>query len=378
MFNSKPRLCVFPNDPIRAYFEKGEIKERYFNPGNFFGEVHIISTFDSDIKENKVRKIGGDAKLVIHTVGKINLKNYKKEKERIIQLVSSIKPDVIRAYNPLIQGWLAAQCSCELNVPLVVSLHINYDKDLRSWGSGRILRSLKLRYTGKKIEPFVLNTAKKVICVHNSVANYAKKNGAKNVQVIYNRVNLNQFSPNLEKALNFKKPVIIYVARLSKRKNQECIIRAIKNLDVILLLIGDGPDYEWLVKLAEDLGCSNKVKFVKSVPNSKIQNYYASADIFAAPVKDRGIGIPFLEAMATGLPAIIRKIPDEEEELEEAAYMVENNPQVFSTAIQEILRNSKLRNELHEKSLQMAKRLNGDEMEKRELRVYQTLLADHG
>lgn len=30
------KLCVFPNDPIKAYLEKGEIKERYFNPKNLF------------------------------------------------------------------------------------------------------------------------------------------------------------------------------------------------------------------------------------------------------------------------------------------------------------------------------------------------------
>jgi len=27
----KKILCVFPNDPIIAYYQKGEIKERYFN-----------------------------------------------------------------------------------------------------------------------------------------------------------------------------------------------------------------------------------------------------------------------------------------------------------------------------------------------------------
>ena len=43
----KPIICIFPNDPIQAYYEKGEIKKGYFNPQNIFGEVHIISTFDS-------------------------------------------------------------------------------------------------------------------------------------------------------------------------------------------------------------------------------------------------------------------------------------------------------------------------------------------
>ena len=28
------KICVFPNDPLKTYYEKGEIKERYFNPKN--------------------------------------------------------------------------------------------------------------------------------------------------------------------------------------------------------------------------------------------------------------------------------------------------------------------------------------------------------
>ncbi len=52
----KMKLCVFPNDPLLSYYKKGEIKERYFNPKNISNEIHIISLFDSDINEEKVKK----------------------------------------------------------------------------------------------------------------------------------------------------------------------------------------------------------------------------------------------------------------------------------------------------------------------------------
>ena len=51
------KLCIFPNDPIKAYYKKGKIKDKYFNPENFFGEVHIISFTESDIEESKVENI---------------------------------------------------------------------------------------------------------------------------------------------------------------------------------------------------------------------------------------------------------------------------------------------------------------------------------
>ena len=93
------KICIFPNDPIISYFEKGEIKNRYFNPENFFDEVHIISFIDNDIDEKKVQVIAGDATLKIHSMGKIEIKKRKDFVDNIIQVVKSIKPDVIRAYN---------------------------------------------------------------------------------------------------------------------------------------------------------------------------------------------------------------------------------------------------------------------------------------
>ena len=72
------KICVFPNDPLIAYLKKGEIKERYFNPKNWFDEVHVISLFGEDISEEKVKPLAGDADLFIHKFGKANLLNYKK------------------------------------------------------------------------------------------------------------------------------------------------------------------------------------------------------------------------------------------------------------------------------------------------------------
>jgi len=75
------KLCIFPNDPIISYFEKGEIKNRYYNPCNFFNEIHIISFTGKDIEESKVQNIVGKAELKIHSVGKINLR--KKEQNTL-------------------------------------------------------------------------------------------------------------------------------------------------------------------------------------------------------------------------------------------------------------------------------------------------------
>ena len=54
--------------------------------------------------------------------------------------------------------------------------------------------------------------------------------------------------------------------------------------------------------------------------------------------------------------------------------MVDNNPESFKKALKEILSNQKLRDDLRQKSLEMAQKLNGKAMEKKEEELYLDLL----
>ena len=373
------KICVFPNDPLLAYHKKGEIKPRYFNPKNLFDEVHVISLFDSDIDEDKVKTVSGDAKFKIHVTGKVNLLNRKSKKNEVIKIIQDIAPDVIRAYNPLLQGWMAAQIKKELKIPLVISLHGDYDRDRRHFAKkNRDYKSyFKLLYSKNTLESESLKMADEVIIIYEFLRNYAKKMGAKSINLIYNRIDLEQFMKQNKPAFAESKPTIVSVGRLIKEKNQECLIRAIKELDVILLIIGNGVEYENLVKLVKELGISDKVRFERSIPHEKIQNYYAAANIFALPIKYGGFAIPSIEAAASGLPVIL---PKQEFDLNpdiisEFAYLVDNDPNSFRDAIEKILDNEEFKQELIQKGKQVANRINSDVMEELEKELYLKLIG---
>jgi len=372
------RLCVFPNDPLYAYYKKGEIKSRYFNPKNFFDEIHVISMFDSDIEEEKVKIVSGNADLKIHVVGKVNLINKNSKKSKIIDLIKEIKPDVLRAYNPLLQGWMAAQVKKELDIPLVISLHGDYDRDRRYFARKNkdYKTYLKLLFTKRTLEPNSIKNADKIIIIYDFIRKYAEKMGGKDINLIYNRVNLTQFSPDVKPIFKESKPVIICVGRLIKEKNQECLIKAIKDLDVILLIIGNGLEYENLVKLTRDLGIEENVRFETSIPNERIHEYYASATIFALPIKYGGFAIPALEAAASGLPVILPKqeFDPNPDIVKDFALLVKNNPDSFKDAITKIISNDKLRGKMILDGLDATKKINSDIMEEKEKVLYLKLL----
>ncbi len=373
------KLCVFPNDPLESYFKKGEIKKRYFNPKNLFSEIHVISLFDSDTKEENVKMVAGDAELKIHVVGKTNLLNLKSKKQEILQLIKEIKPDVIRSFNPLIQGWVATQIGKELKIPVVISLHGDYDRDLRYHAkkNRNFKLFLKLIYSKYKLESYSLKNADKVIIIYNFIRDYAKKLGAKDITLIHNRIDLSQFTPKDNYDIEKSIPIIICVGRLMSEKNQQCLIRAIKDLDVSLLLVGDGEQYNELVLLIEELGIKDKVKFKKSIPHNEIHKLYASANLFALPIKYGGFSIPELEAAASGLPVIVPKneFGENPEIVSDFAYFVDNNPDSFKDAIQKILNDKELYLTLSNKGKESVKKINSDVTEEKEKQLYLDLLS---
>lgn len=371
------KLCVFPNDPLKVYLDKGEIKSRYFNPKNMFDEVHIISLFDSDAKEEDVKQVAGNAKLKIHVMGKVNLSNYKKIEPKLIEIVKEIKPDLIRSYNPLIQGWLAAQAAKKLKIPYVISLHTNYDQQrkLHKIQNG-ILQFIKSNYLWKKLEKFSIKNADAVICVYEYIVPYAKKNGARKLFTIYNKIDLNKFSINCKKKIENSRPTIISVGRLIDQKDHSYILEAIKDLNVNLIIIGDGPNYSKFQNYIKENNLKDKVKMIKKIPNSELPGYYRSCQIYVQPLKNlNGIPIPVLEAMACGLPIIMSKHEESYSEIIDSSVIyVENHSEKFKHAIQSLLNDENFMNEMRMKSQKIIKKISGDLMDKKEIELYDELI----
>jgi glycosyltransferase involved in cell wall biosynthesis len=371
------RLCVFPNDALLSYANKGEIKEGYFNPKNFFDEIHVISLFDEEIEEEKVKKVAGNAILKIHKLGKADLSNYKSFEQKIITLVSTINPSLIRAFNPKIQGWLATKASQKLHIPLVISLHTNYEQQKKLAKHNRnFFLYLKLIYSSSKLERFSLKNANAVICVYEFIVPYAKKMGAKNIKVIYNKVNIERFSNKVKKKFLSAKPIIVSVGRLIDQKNHRYLIQAMKNLDAKLLIIGDGPNFESLNKMIKKLDLVNKIEIIKRVQNDELPQYYSSCDLYVQPMENlEGIPIPVLEAMACGLPVVMsRHSSDYSEIIDDAVVFVENSPESFFNAFNKILSNPEYKEKLKRKSLNVITKISGEKMEEEELSLYRKLI----
>lgn len=106
---------------------------------------------------------------------------------------------------------------------------------------------------------------------------------------------------------------IVGVSRLVPRKGFDVLIDAVARLerDVQLVIVGDGRDRDRLVTRAQRLGLGERVRFLGRIPDAELPSAYRAADVFAMVCRDRwhgleaeGFGIVFLEAAASGVPAV--------------------------------------------------------------------------
>ncbi|MGE4657582.1 MAG: glycosyltransferase family 4 protein [Gammaproteobacteria bacterium] len=363
------RLVVIPGDPIYKYYEKGEIKARYWNPSGLFDEVHILSLSNSDIEPQKVQALAGNAELYIHAVGRPSVFTLAFYYARITRLVRSLGPDLIRAHGPWHSGSLGAYAGKKLGIPCIGSIHNDID----------IMRKHERQILLRLVEPLVRYTfsnASVILCVSNYLHRYVSAHGGQRMVTCYNKVYLSQFLGQ-GSARQIRDPLtVLSVMRLDRQKNPECLIRAVHAVKGMRLkLIGQGELEEKSKLLVRELDMEDRVEFLPMVPNAEIHEHYHQADIFALATHYEGFCIPILEAMAAALPVVACSTEPIPELLGETGRIVDMSPEAFAGAFIELAADADLRRTLGSRARQRAMAFDGAYMEKREAEIYRAFMA---
>lgn len=174
------------------------------------------------------------------------------------------------------------------------------------------------------------------------------------------------------KKYHLPKKFLLNVGTIEARKNLLAVIKAIKKLNINLVIVGrETPYVKEIKKYILDHKLEDRVLFLKNVINQELAILYQLATIFVYPSFFEGFGIPIIEALYSKTPVITTKygcFP--EAGGSNSIYIDPNNIFEIESNIKLLLDNSTLRHEMVEKGYQFVQKFNDDQIAKQIIEIY--------
>lgn len=226
--------------------------------------------------------------------------------------------------------------------------------------------------------------ADKIICVSHFTARELirfNKIPEEKIQVIYNGVDRSWFDVR-PKGNPYDKPYLLFVGNVKPHKNLSALIKAFSMLkdkiDHDLVIVGkrEGfltPDYN-LENAINNYNLHERVHFTGYIEDDLLKQYYVFADALVFPSLYEGFGLPPLEAMACGCPAVVSNAASLPEVCGDAAlYFNPYKPEDIADKIMLLLNNDNLRVDLTKKGKEHARQYNWEKTAQETFRVIEGL-----
>ncbi len=135
------------------------------------------------------------------------------------------------------------------------------------------------------------------------------------VKIIHNAIDAGRFTYDADRRKEVREQlgladqlVLGHVGRFNYQKNHPYLIDIFASLckirqDVVLLLLGEGPDMESMKEKCRLLGIEDKVRFLGN--QKQTEDYYQAMDIFLLPSFFEGLPGVLVEAQAAGLKCFV-------------------------------------------------------------------------
>ena len=226
-------------------------------------------------------------------------------------LVLTRRIDAVFAGRALPEGLVALLTGRLTGKPVLIYAH---GEELTGWGRGRKFQAMC--FAMRRADWILSNSDH----TRDTLVDLLKLKPQR-IVLAYPTVDENRFQPGLaydglRESIGLRQgaKLVLSVGRLQPRKGFDQVIRAMPHLlkegvDINYALIGIGDDLDRLQQLARDHGMTDRVHFLGHVSYEDLPRWYNACDVFVMPNRDingdtEGFGLVFLEAAASGKPAI--------------------------------------------------------------------------
>lgn len=174
---------------------------------------------------------------------------------------------------------------------------------------------------------------------------------------------------------NLPSSFILNVGTLEERKNALTIVKAVKDIDTKLVLIGRETNYTNTIKdYIKEHNLEDKIIFLKNISIKELAIIYQLANIFIYPSIFEGFGIPIIEALYSKTPVITTNSgvfpeaggPD-------SVYIDPYDSKTLKDKIDLLLTDKPLRDSISEKGFKFVQKFSAEQMAEETISVYKSL-----
>lgn len=237
--------------------------------------------------------------------------------KRLDEIIPEIKPDILHAHSPALNGLAALRASRKYNIPLVYECRAFWEDAAVDHGT---THEGSLRYyITKALETYVFKQADAITTICEGLRSDIVKRGipAEKITVIPNAVDIERFTYGVESDQELRtqlglqnKIVLGFIGSFYAYEGLPLLLEALpkileKQPETRLLLVGGGPQEQLIKQKTKELGLEQQVIFTGRVSHDLVQDYYNQVDIFVYPrlsmrLTDLVTPLKPLEAMAQG------------------------------------------------------------------------------
>lgn len=231
-----------------------------------------------------------------------------------------------------------------------------------SWAEARNASGWKLRLRMALLalgERRSVRIADRVVCVSRDTCRYFP--GV--TEVIPNGVDLAVFHPG---GAPEGVPTVLFVGTYARRKRGKLLMEVFAR-EVLPAV----PEAQlWMV--SEDAPAAPRVRLFSRIPTADLAELYRRAWVFCLPSCYEGFGVPYVEAMASGLPVVATPNPGAEEVLGRGRYGVIVEPELLGATLVRLLTSPEERARWRAAGLERARRFDREWV----LNCYERLYAE--
>lgn len=205
------------------------------------------------------------------------------------------------------------------------------------------------------LERLTFASADKVLSTNESFREIALSRGGKrpeDVFVVRNGPSIEELHaveplPDLREG---KRHLLLYVGIMAAQDGVDLLLRAVSELaalrdraDFLLVLVGDGPEFENVQALAKELCIEDRVRFRGRLPFSEVLRCIAGADICLCPdpyteMNDKSTLVKVVEYMSLAKPTVAFDLSETRLSAGESALYAEpNDPAAFAACINTLM-----------------------------------------